>query len=122
MPDGATVTQSAFPTPRRFPRYTLKVPVRVIAQKSGHPVIVQGRGDELNEGGLAVFAGIELKVDEEIAVEFTPPYKGQPIRVRCVVRDRQGYNYGVAFLVQNDDDERRAHEIRFVLRGMGLPI
>jgi hypothetical protein len=68
---------------------------------------------------MAVFAGVELKVDEQVAVEFTPPYSGQPIRVRCVVRNRHGYTYGVSFLLEDDDDERRVEEIRFVLRGMG---
>lgn len=122
MSGEAMLTSSAYPIPRRFPRYQLNVPVRVIAQKCGKPVIAQGRGNELNEGGLAVFAGIEISVDEQVAVEFTPPYTGQPIRVRCVVRNRQGYNYGVKFLLENENDEHRAEEIRSVLRGMGLPI
>lgn len=107
---------------RRWPRYKLEVPLRIIAQKAGKTAIVQGRGNELNEGGMAVFAGVELGVQEEIAVEFTPPYSGQPIRVRAVVRDRQGYSYGVEFLTQNIDDHQNVDQIRTVLRGLGSPI
>jgi PilZ domain len=108
--------------PRRFPRYKLNVPVRVIVDKSDKVVIVQGRGDELNEGGMAIFAGVELSVGGQMAVEFTPPYSGNPIRVRCVVRDRRGYNYGVEFLLENETDNERVSDIRAALRGMGSPV
>jgi hypothetical protein len=111
-----------YPVPRRFPRYKLNVPVRVIADKSDKVVIVQGRGDELNEGGMAVFAGLELAVDAVVAVEFTPPYSGNPIRVRCAVRNRVGYNYGVQFLLDTQIDADRVEEIRNVLRGLGSPL
>lgn len=111
-----------FPIPRRFPRYKLNVPLRVIVEKSDKVTIVQGRGDELNEGGMAVFAGVEVPVGGQMAVEFTPPYSGNPIRVRCVVRDRRGYNFGVEFLLENDSDHDRVADIRAALRGMGSPV
>lgn len=107
---------------RRWPRYKLEVPLRILAQKGGTTVIVQGRGNELNEGGMAVFAGVELAMQEEIAVEFTPPYSGQPIRVRALVRDRSGYSYGVEFLAQTIADHQNVEQIRTVLRGLGSPI
>lgn len=111
-----------FQIPRRFPRYKLNVPVRVIVEKADKVVIVQGRGDELNEGGMAVFAGVEAAVGSHIAVEFTPPYSGNPIRVRCIVRDRRGYSYGVEFLLESDVDRERVSDIRAALRGMGCPV
>lgn len=108
--------------PRRFPRYKLNVPVRVIVEKADKITIVQGRGDELNEGGMAVFAGVEVAVGGQLAVEFTPPYSGIPIRVRSVVRDRREYNYGVEFLLENEVDRERVSDIRAALRGMGSPV
>jgi hypothetical protein len=36
-----------------------------------------------------------------VALEFTPPYAGPPIRVRGTVRNRAGYRYGVEFLIEN---------------------
>lgn len=107
---------------RRWPRYKLEVPLRIVAQKNGKTAIVQGRGNELNEGGMAIFAGIELTPEEEIAVEFTPPYSGQPIRVRAIVRNRKGYSYGVEFLTRTIDDHQNVDQIRTVLRGLGSPI
>ncbi len=107
---------------RRWPRYKLEVPLRIIAAKGGKTSIAQGRGNELNEGGMAVFAGLELSLDQEVAVEFTPPYSGQPIRVRALVRNRKGYCYGVEFLTQTIDDHQNVDQIRTVLRGLGSPI
>jgi hypothetical protein len=96
--------------------------VRVIAHKSGRTIIVQGRGNELNEGGLALFAGVELSSGEQVAIEFTPPYSGQPMRARCCVRNRSGYTYGVEFLMETNEDIGNASQIRSVLRGMAAAI
>jgi hypothetical protein len=119
-PEPLPVSQYAIP--RRFPRYKLNVPVRVIAEKFDKVIIAHGRGDELNQGGMAIFAGLELSIGAQVAVEFTPPYSGNPIRVRCVVRDRRGYNYGVEFLVENDVERERVAEISASLQGMGSPL
>lgn len=105
---------------RRFRRFPINVPVRVIAEKFGKVMIIQGRGTELNEGGLCVFAGAELKIREQIAVEFTPAYQGTPIRVRCVVRNRKDYNYGVEFELDTEADQEAVAEIRSILGGMAL--
>ena len=84
--------------------------------------IVQGRGSELNNGGMAVFAGTELAIGDQVLVEFTPPYTGQPIRVRCFVRNRSGYQYGVEFITENDDDYESANRIETVLKSMASPV
>jgi hypothetical protein len=105
---------------RRYRRYPISVPVRVIAEKGDKVVIIQGRGNELNEGGLAVFAGLELKVGDKVAVEFTPAYTGSPIRVRCIVRNRNGYNYGVEFLLDTPNDVESVTEIKSILSGMAI--
>ncbi len=69
MATDAVVTQnSSYAQVRRWPRYKLNVPLRVIADLETKVAIVQGRGTELNGGGLAVFAGIELATDARVAV------------------------------------------------------
>jgi hypothetical protein len=119
MSSEAALPDSSYSNLRRWPRYKLDVPIRLIAPKGDKISIVQGRGHELNEGGMAVFGGMELSLDEEIAVEFTPPYTGQPIRVRARVRNRNGYKYGVEFLLETDGDYEAVGQIRAVLTAMG---
>src|SRR5437899_2464011 len=107
MAVNVVVTESQFLHSRRFRRYKLDVPVRVVVPTEDKIRIIDGRGNELNEGGLAVSAGVELALDENIEVEFTPPYSGEPIRARAVVRNRNGYRYGLEFLTETPGDCER---------------
>lgn len=113
--------QSGYAVARRWPRYKLDVPVRAIIRNSIDTKLVDGRGTELNEGGMAIFAGLELKAGDQLEIEFTPPYSGQPIRVRSIVRNRTGYSYGVEFLTVTPEDKKRVHMIRQTLQAMGAP-
>ena len=61
---------------------------------------------------MAVTAGAELKVGNEIAIEFTPPFTGLPIRVRGIVRNRAGYRYGVEFLMENAEETEQVTHLR----------
>lgn len=117
-----TPQQRGYSTARRFPRYKVDVPVRVITQGLTKVTIVQGRGSELNNGGMAIFAGMELSIGAQVLVEFTPPYSGQPVRVRCFVRNRVGYRYGVEFITESDDDYENVNRIETILKSMGSPV
>lgn len=105
---------------RRWPRYRVDVPIRLIAYKGDRVSIISGRGSELNEGGMAVLAGIELASEDSVAIEFTSPYTCQPIRVRGRVRNRDGYRYGVEFLLETDQED--VARLRAVLAAMGSRI
>ena len=113
------VTESQIINTRRYRRYKLDVPVRVIVHSDEKTRIINGRGNELNEGGLAVSAGVELETGDIIEVEFTPAYTGQPLRARAAVRDRKGYRYGLEFLTETPVDNERVEDIRIALKGVG---
>src|SRR4051794_15098459 len=113
------VTEAHILTTRRFRRYQLDVPVRIVVHTEDKTRIIDGRGNELNEGGMSVQAGVELKLDDLVEVEFTPPYTGEPLRARASVRNRNGYRYGLAFLLESPDDCDRVMDIRTALQGVG---
>jgi hypothetical protein len=46
---------------RRWPRYRVNVPIRVIVSRAMKASVFDGRGTSLNEGGMALFAGAELR-------------------------------------------------------------
>jgi len=100
---------------RRWERFKLDLPLRLVVHRE-KTSIVNGRGSDISEGGLLIFAGVELKEGEEIFVEFTPPYSGDPIRVRGVVRNRAGYKYGVEFLWNSPEEEDQTTRFRKLLR------
>ncbi len=87
-----------YPALRRWARYHASLLTCLIAQRPRKAVIVPGRGSELNHGGMTVYAGIELAVNEHVRVTFTPPHCGESVTFQCVVRDRTGYTYGVEFV------------------------
>ncbi len=113
------VTEPQIINTRRYRRYKLDVPVRVIVHSDEKTRIIHGRGNELNEGGLAVNAGVELEIGDEIEVEFTPAYTGQPLRARASVKNRNGYRYGLQFLTETAVDYERVEDIRVALQGVG---
>jgi hypothetical protein len=101
---------------RRWQRYRLNLPIRVIvARKKDGTRIADGRANDISEGGMLIFAGIELRGDERVQVEFTPPYSSSPIRVPGIVRHRRGYNYGVEFRSETAADEEQIEKFRKLL-------
>ena len=106
-------------TMRRWPRLNLRVPVTLVLRRPHKTVFVDGRGTDLNEGGIAVFAGTELRVGEEVEISFTPPFRGDPLTARTVVRNRRGYTYGMEFLNGAREDAQRMAKIQDVLRAFG---
>jgi hypothetical protein len=89
---------------RRWPRHKLEVPVQLVTEGPVKVAIVQGRGSELNCGGMAVSGEIDLPVGAQVAVDFTLPSLAEPIRVRCFIRNHQRHTYGVEFISESDAD------------------
>jgi hypothetical protein len=101
---------------RRWQRYRLNLPIRLIFTHDGTTKIMSGRGNDMSEGGVLVFAGMELKTNDEVTIEFTPPFADGPVRASGVVRHRRGYNYGIEFLQDTDTDKEQTEKFRGLLR------
>ncbi len=112
----------SYTTMRRWPRLKIRVPVTVIVHKPNKTVYVDGRGTDMNEGGVAVFAGAELGIGEEVDISFTPPYHGEPLIARTIIRNRRGYTYGMEFIVESQEDALHVERIREVLRALGSAV
>ena len=100
---------------RRWPRYKIDVPVRAVIHQPGRTLIRDGRGTEMSEGGMRLLLGVELGLGDEIEVEFTPPYSGNPIRVRSEVRNRNGYRYGVELVPEGMEERSEVTRLRLML-------
>jgi hypothetical protein len=101
---------------RRWQRYRLNLPIRLIHTHDGTTKIMSGRGNDMSEGGVLVFAGMELKTGDEVLIEFTPPFAAGPIRARGLVRHRRGYNYGIEFAQDTKEDQEQTEKFRGLLR------
>ena len=97
---------------RRWERYNVNVPIRVIVSRAMKASIFDGRGTSLSEGGMALFAGAELRPGDHVAVEFTPPFSSPPIRVAARICNRSGYHYGVEFLAVDNAQRQSVAQLR----------
>jgi hypothetical protein len=82
-------------TTRRWQRHHVDLLVRVAVANGFTTTVVTGRGTELSEGGMELYAGIWLKPGDLLEVEFGIP---GPIRMMAVVRCRSGYCFGLEFI------------------------
>lgn len=100
---------------RRWQRFRLNLPVRLIVTRDEGTRIAEGRANDISEGGMLIFAGTELRADDKVVVEFTPPYSSSPVRAPGIVRHRRGYNYGVEFRAETRADQEQIEKFRNLL-------
>ena len=84
-------------------------------ENGNHTRVAEGRGTELNEGGLGLYAGIELEIGDHVEVELTVPFYCLALRLKGVVRNRpgNGYYYGIQFV---DSDATQKGEITLLAK------
>jgi hypothetical protein len=98
---------------RRWQRFRLNMPVRLIVTRDNSTRITEGRANDISDGGLLVFAGLELNTGD--TVQFTPPFSGEAVRARGIVRHRRGYNYGVQFHGETETEDDQIRKFRSLL-------
>ncbi|MGA2359276.1 MAG: PilZ domain-containing protein [Terriglobales bacterium] len=86
-------------TPRRaFPRYPIKVPLDLIALRSGLPENLPGRCTDISEAGVGAVVAGELVAGQHVAVELRLPDVGVPVRTRALVRYQSRLHCGLEFV------------------------
>ena len=80
---------------RRWPRHPVDLQVRVVAAEGSPETVVPGRGTEMSEGGMLLYAGILLNPGDMLELEFSTPSQS---RMTAVVRYRDGYCFGLEFI------------------------
>ena len=80
---------------RRWDRLPVDLPVRVVTSKGFSTTVVLGRGTELSEGGMVLYAGILLNPGDLLEIEFDTPVHS---RMTAIVRSRNGFCFGLEFI------------------------
>ncbi len=116
MSEAAAISHSPdFRPTRRWERYRVNILIRVIVSNALKASIFDGRGTSLSEGGMALFAGAELRTGDHVAVEISPPFSSPPIRVEAKICNRSGYHYGVEFLTFDTAQKQSVAQLRLHL-------
>jgi len=83
---------------RRFPRFALDMRLQVKMFQNGEHCTCWGRSTEIGEDGIGATLTGNLEQGEIVTLEIPLPLTPYPIKVRAIVRYRQGLRYGFEFL------------------------
>jgi hypothetical protein len=97
---GSPAAKPAFT--RRFPRFTIDVRLQVKMFQAGEFRAGWGRSTEMGQDGIGATLTGSLEPGEIVTLEIPLPLTPYPIKVRAIVRYRQGLRYGFEFLTLND--------------------
>jgi hypothetical protein len=99
-PSNAPAAKVAFT--RRFPRFVIDVRLQVKMFQAGEFRSCWGRSTEMGQDGIGATLTGNLEPGEIVTLEIPLPLSPYPIKVRAIVRYRQGLRYGFEFLTLND--------------------
>ncbi len=92
---------------RRFPRHQLDVRILVHTFREGVSTTIWGRSNMLGQEGIGATLTGDLGISEVVGLEFPVPLSPQPIKLRAIVRYKNGFQYGFEFLAV-DATQRQA--------------
>jgi hypothetical protein len=87
---------------RRFPRFGIDMRLQVKMFQAGEFRTCWGRSTEMGQDGIGATLTGSLEPGEIVTLEIPLPLTPYPIKVRAIVRYRQGLKYGFEFLTLND--------------------
>lgn len=87
---------------RRFPRFAIDIRLQVKMFQAGEFRTCWGRSTEMGQDGIGATLTGNLEPGEIVTLEIPLPLTPYPIKVRAIVRYRQGLKYGFEFLTLND--------------------
>ncbi len=80
-----------------------------------------GRGHDIGEAGMAIYVPLELRVGQEIQIEFEAQLVRVKFGVRGLVRNVHSYRYGIEFLQLSFNEltelKRLLHLLRLTASG-----
>lgn len=106
---------------RRFPRFTLDVRLEVRMFQAGEFRTCWGRSTEIGQDGIGATLTGEIETGEIVSLEIPLPLSPYPLKVRAIVRYRQGLRYGFEFLTLNDDQRDMVQRVCEVLASRENP-
>ena len=87
---------------RRFPRFSIDVRLQVKMFQAGEFRTCWGRSTEIGQDGIGATLTGSLEPGEIVTLDIPLPLTPYPIKVRAIVRYRQGLRYGFEFLTLNE--------------------
>jgi hypothetical protein len=96
---------------RRYPRFILDVRMQVRMFQGGEFRTCWGRSTELGGDGIGATLTGDLEPGEIVSLEIPLPLSAYPLKVRAIVRYRQGLHYGFEFLTLSESQRDTVHRV-----------
>jgi hypothetical protein len=88
---------------RRYPRYPLDIRLSIHVFRDGKTVSLWGRSNEMGRDGIGGTLTGELEPGEVVSMEISLPLAAYPMKIRALVRYRDGLRHGFEFLALNPE-------------------
>ena len=96
---------------RRYPRYPLDIRLSLHVFRSGKTVSLWGRSNELGRDGIGGTLTGELEPGEVVSMELSLPLAAYPIKLRALVRYRDGLRHGFEFLALSPEQHEAIQRV-----------
>jgi hypothetical protein len=107
VPDPKPPTNS----PRRYPRYPLDIRLSVNVFREGKTVSLWGRSNEMGQDGIGGTLTGELEPGEVVSMEISLPLAPYPMKIRALVRYRDGLRHGFEFLAMSAEQHEAIQRV-----------
>jgi hypothetical protein len=87
---------------RRYPRFVIDVRLQVRMFQNGDFQTCWGHSTELGQDGIGATLTGELEPGEIVSLDIPLPLSPYPLKLRAIVRYRQGLRYGFEFLTLSE--------------------
>ena len=91
---------------RRYQRFRVDIRLRMATGPVNNNRTVFARGSNISEGGLRAFVPADLVLGDMVTIELILPYSEKKISVRGMLRNREGFSYGVEYAASTTQEER----------------
>lgn len=98
---GKKLATSKWASIRRFARFAIDARMQVRMFQAGEFRSCWGRSTELSQDGIGATLTGDLETGEIVSLDIPLPLSPYPLKVRAIVRYRQGLRYGFEFLTLN---------------------
>ena len=105
--NGSAPAKKSSRSMRQFPRFQLDVRMLVHLFRDGTTTTVWGRSTAVGQEGIGATLTGEMEIGEVVGLEFNVPLSPHPVKLRAIVRYKNGFQYGFEFLAM-DGNQRQA--------------
>ena len=104
---------------RRYPRFAIDARLQVRMFQGGEFRTCWGRSTEMGQDGIGATLTGELETGEIVSLDIPLPLSPYPLKVRAIVRYRQGLRYGFEFLTLSETQRETIRRVCEMLATRG---